>query len=277
MLKKSVFEYENYKAYLTDSIAQKPSAGRGEKSRMAKALQCHLAYVSQVLNGAAHFSLEQGEVLNRYLGHHEAESDFFLLLILYGRAGSANLEAYYAKKVRETRERSLSLKNRLDFKKALTLEDQAHYYSAWYFAAVHLLIAIPEFQTRQALQRRLRISAKQLSKVLAFLVSVGLASEEKGRYLPGLTSLHLGDDSPMISRHHANWKMLALRSIEEEAPGDLHYSSAITIARSDAARIRAVLVQAIEQVRPIVKASKEDDLYCYALDFFRVPGIEVAS
>ncbi|OFZ01781.1 MAG: hypothetical protein A2070_01290 [Bdellovibrionales bacterium GWC1_52_8] len=121
----------------------------------------------------------------------------------------------------------------------------AHYYSAWYYSAIHLLIAIPEFQTKEALHRRLRISLKKVSEVLAFLLECGLASEDRGRYTPGITSIHLGNDSPTIAKHHTNWRMHAIQALEHETPEELHYSSAVSIAREYMPRIRKVLTQAI--------------------------------
>ncbi|OFZ52170.1 MAG: hypothetical protein A2428_09825 [Bdellovibrionales bacterium RIFOXYC1_FULL_54_43] len=269
-MNKGLFELDDYKEYLAHVIRSRPKAGHGEKSRIAQALQCHVAYVSQVLNGPAQFSLEQAEMLNRYLAHSETESEYFLLLVLYGRAGTANLKEHYRKKVLQAQEQQLSLKNRLEFKKTLTLADQARYYSAWHFAAIHLLIAIPQFQTKDALYRRLKISMKRISETLNFFVECGLATEDRGSFKPGVTSIHLGNDSPMISQHHTNWRMQAIQSFEHEIPEELHYSSVVSIARADMPKIRKALTQAVEEVRRIVRDSKEDDLCCYSIDFFRV-------
>jgi len=47
-----------------------------------------VAFVSQILNEVSIFSLEQAEGLNSLLGHSADESDFFLLLVQCGRAGT---------------------------------------------------------------------------------------------------------------------------------------------------------------------------------------------
>jgi hypothetical protein len=48
----------------------------------------------------------------------------------------------------------------------------------------------------------------------------------------------------------------------------LHYSSAITCSEEDAIKIKGALVRAIEEVRGIVKPSKDEGGFVYSLDFF---------
>lgn len=74
----------------------------------------------------------------------------------------------------------------------------------------------------------------------------------------------------MFPRHHTNWRLESLRALERSTPESLHYSSVVSIAKSDVARARSVLVHAIEEIRAIVRESPEEDVYAYALDLFRV-------
>ena len=59
-----------------------------------------------------------------------------------------------------------------------------------------------------------------------------------------------------------------MSALERETQSELHYSSVIGVAHNDLPRIREVLVKAIEQVRTIVKDSKDEAIYCYDLDLF---------
>lgn len=272
-MKGSVFEYLDYKKYLNDWIESRSSAGRGERSRIADALRCHVAYISRVLNGDAHLSLEQAHMLNNHLSHVAEEADFFLLLVLHARAGTADLQNYYIAKLRSEIERKSVLKNRLEYRKQLPEVDQTTYFSAWYYAAIHLLISIPEFQTKETLARYLRLPAKRVGQVLQFLTTSGLAMEKNGKYQTGRTSIHLGNDSPMIAKHHTNWRMQAIQALERERADELHYSSAVTIAREHVPELRKILISAIEQIRKITKTSPEECLYCYSLDLFEIGGL----
>lgn len=262
---KSVFEYRDYKAFLRDRIAEK---GRGEKSRMAGVLRCHLAYVSQVLRGGAQLSPEQADLLNPFLAHSEEEADFFLLLVLYARAGTASLRKLYEGKIRRVLQERTQLENRLKNKKVLPAESQATYYSAWYYSAIHLLISIPGFQTKEELERRLRIPMSKINQVLEFLVATGLAEQSQGRFRTGQITLHLPSDSPWVPRHHASWRMQAIQSIERQEASSMHYTSVVSMSDEDAPEVRRILVEAIESVRAIVRKSPERAAYCYSVDFF---------
>lgn len=268
--KASVFEFTSYKEYLLHWISRRPNSGRGERSRIAETLRCQLAYISQVLSGPAHFSFEQAEALNALLDHTDDEADFFLLLVQLERAGTPALQKRVKKKIQEILNQRLILKNRLQFEKTLSREDQMTYYSAWYYAAIHIALAIPGLQTRDALARAFGLSISKVSQVLDFLLTRGLSKEEKGRYQIGDVRLHLESDSPMISKHHTNWRMQAIQSLEKETSSELHYSSVITVAEEDIPKIRESLVRAVEKVREIVKPSQDETLFCYTIDLFRL-------
>jgi uncharacterized protein (TIGR02147 family) len=269
-MKSSLFDFISYKEYLRNWIDHRPQKGRGERSRLAEALRCQLAYVSQVLNGSAHFSFEQAEAINDLLDHTDDEAEFFILLVHLERAGTPALKKRIQKKVQKILSQRLILKNRLKHEDTLNREDQATYYSAWYYAAIHMALAIPTLQTRDALVQAMGLPVSQVSRVLDFLQARGLAKEVQGRFRIGDARIHLESDSPMISKHHTNWRMQAIHSFERESTFDLHYSSVISVGEKDTHKIRETLVKAVEQVREIVRPSPDETLCCYSLDLFRV-------
>jgi len=108
-MKKSLFEYDDYKAYLKHFLAGNKDQGYGSRTKLAKQLNCNVAYVSQVLNKYANFSLEQGERINRFFGHGKQESQFFLLLIQKAKAGTRDLVERIDEQISEIRERRLIL------------------------------------------------------------------------------------------------------------------------------------------------------------------------
>jgi uncharacterized protein (TIGR02147 family) len=255
-----VFKYLNYKDYLKALIDARP---RGERSRVAEVLRCHLAYISQVLNGGADFSLEQAESLNGYLGHSPEESDFFILLVSLGRAGTAALRSFYQRKITAALEERA--KNRLPVKEArvLEIEKQATYYSAWYYAAIHMLLSIPEFKDENRLARHLGLSVSVVRRVMQFL--------ESAEILSGAARIHVTGESPLNTKHHMNWRLQALQSLEREIKDDFHYSSVISIAEKDRPKIEKILAAAIQEIRSVVKESgPEDSAFCYTADIFRI-------
>ncbi len=267
----SVFEFDAYKAFIKAWIASRPGHGRGEKSKIAAAVRCHSAYISQVLEHSAQLSLEQASDLAEYMGLGAQEARFFLLLIQRDRAGTKALRKHFEAPIQEILKARTLLRNRLGASQTLKESDQATYYSSWLYAAAHMAISLPLFQTREALAKRLGIPQSRAAEVLAFLAHVGLAIEEGGRFRPGTASIYLPENSPLVSKHHGNWRLQALRSMDDPHMHDIHYSSVATLNQKDLPKVRAVLVKAIEEIRAVIKASTEEDIvFCYDLDAFRV-------
>lgn len=267
---KTVFDYRSYKSYVTDSLDDLQHAKSGQRSRLARFIPCHSAYVSQVLNGNAHFSLEQGEKINTFLGHTEEESLFFLTLIQFERAGTTSLQNLFKKQLDAMLKKRDDLKQRLTYDKTLDAINEGVYYSSWHYAAIHVLVSIPNIDSKDAIARTLKVSNKRVAEVLEFLCRVGLVAEKKGKYSVGVNRIHLGSDSPHIGKHHTNWRFKAINSLDAPSDQDLHYSSVVTMSEKDAEKIRKILIEAIESVRAVVRASPEENIYCYGLDFFPV-------
>lgn len=261
---RSIFDFRSYK----DFLSEVSRGERGSRSRLAEAMNCHSAYVSQVLNGNAHLSLEQGEQVSRFLGLNKEEAHFFLLLVQYDRAGTAPLKSYFDVQIKEAVKKQLILKDRLVFKRSLSREDQAIFYSSWYFGAVHVLVSVAGCNTERGIAKYLNLPVAKVSEILNFLLSVGLIEKEEGKYQIGTSHIHLEHDSPMIAKHHANWRMRAIQAFDEVNVNDLHYSSVITCSAEDSIKIKAALVRAIEEVRAIVRPSTDEGAFVYCLDFF---------
>jgi uncharacterized protein (TIGR02147 family) len=265
MSPRTIFDYRDYKAFLSDTIERK---GHGERSRIAAALRCHLAYVSQVLNGGAQLSLEQADLLNTHLAHNEEESDFLLLLVGHARAGTESLRKRYEQRIRRVLAERARVEARLKLKKPLAPESRATYYSSWFYSAIHLLLSIPEFQTKDKIAQHLRLPMAQVTQALDFLVSTGLAEHSGGRYRTGQVTLHLENNSPLSPRHHSSWRMQAVQAIDRQDPANFHYTSVISMSPDDVPAVRKILVDAIEQIRAVVRSSPEEAIYCYSIDHF---------
>ncbi|WP_413291012.1 TIGR02147 family protein [Bdellovibrio sp. HCB337] len=268
----SLFEYKAYKDYLISLVGPRDQRS-GHRAAMAKALTCQPTYISQVLYGHAHLSLEQGELLSEHLGHTSDEKQFFLMLIQKDRAGTKRLERFFQEQMAEILRKRLVLTERLGAKTVLPENQQAIYYSSWQYAAVHVAITIPELQTFTALCEHLRISKSRLTTILEFLCSSGLAKQEGTRFITGDVQLRLGNTSPNIIKHHTNWRQQAIESLERETLQDLHYSGVVSLSEEDAIKIKDETMKFIQETIKTIKTSKEEKLFCLNLDFFDVKKI----
>lgn len=149
--------------------------------------------------------------------------------------------------------------------------DQSRYYSQWYYACIHVLISIPLFQTIEAISQYLKLSRETVSEVLDFLEKCGLAKQHNpGFFEIGPQHIHLGQDSANIQKHHTNWRLKTLQSLDRLNKRDLHYSVVFTLSENDAQKIKGRLIEMIEETMEKVRNSPEEVLYCHTIDFFQI-------
>jgi uncharacterized protein (TIGR02147 family) len=265
-----IFDFNDYRAYLRDWIAQRPDGGHGVRKKMAAHLSCQSAFVSQVLHGTVHLSIEHANKLNSFLDHDSQEADFFILMVLMQRAGDPQTRDFFARKIDRMVQERLMIKNRVKSKDKTSAEVKARYYSAWYYGAIRVLLTIPEMRKKEALTSRLRLPRETVNEALQFLQTSGLIYEKSGSYYPSETHLHLGADSPTVKNHHLNWRGKAIEAISAPKEHHVHYSSALTLSRKDMAKIRALLVGTIQHVHEIVEPSDPETMTALCLDWFEL-------
>lgn len=250
-----------------------PRNGHGEFRRIATHLRLHSTMVSQIFRGDRELTAEQAWSLCEYLGLNDLESDYFLALVDLSRAGTESLKQRIRRKLQEIRERALQVGNRLPQAATLTDAEKAIFYSVWYYSAIRLLTSIPEFQSVDALSNRLDLPKSLVSQVVEFLLSVGLCVEEDGKLKMGPSRTHIGADSPLIGRHHANWRFKAIERVgrvSKSSESELIFTSPLTIATRDAAEAREILLQAIEKISARVEGGDPEKLFCLNVDWFEV-------
>jgi uncharacterized protein (TIGR02147 family) len=264
---KSIFDYRDYKAYLRD-LAKSKGLRSGFKARMADAMNCQATYISQVLTGAQHLSLEQAEALARFLKLEEQERSYFFLAVQFARAGTVQLRRHFQSEMDAHLERRLNLVERFGRQSELTKEAQSIYYGCWVYAAVHIALTIPELRTVEALADHFRLPRKTVAEALSFLESLQLAQRSGSNYRIGTTFLRVGNDSPNLNRHHMNWRHQATESLDRQSKRDAHYSAVVSLSEADAARVKERIFEMIADVTTIVKDSKEEVIYGICFDLF---------
>jgi uncharacterized protein (TIGR02147 family) len=265
---KSVFDFNDYKAFLVAFEKARKSFERGFRSKLAEHLGCQSGYISHVLNGDAHLSLEQTMRASSFLNLNERERKYFLLLVEFGRAGTKELRDHFKTELTNYREEFLNIKSRVGDARALTEVEQSTYYSSWQYLAIHVLSSLPEYNDVKSLAQALSIPEQTTAQILLFLTQTGIIVEEKGKLKPGMTQVHLNRESPLIRQHHTNWRIAAIQSLANDAKTDIHYSTVSTLSEKDATILRSQMVKLIESYVETVKPSPEEVMYGFNLDFY---------
>lgn len=265
-----VFSFTDYRDLIDEFL--KSRFGRGAKVKLAEALNCQPGYISQVLGKTKiHFSPENIIKVSQFLGLTTTEEDYLMNLLQKERAGSVELKTHYESKLHKARIENLTFEKQLK-KRTSELDEvsKAIYYGHWSYSAIHMLISIPGFNTREKIVKRLQISEALAGKVLRFLLEKDLIQENRGTYSVGETRIHLKKDSPFIKSHHQNFRHKAILSLENENDFDLHYSSVMTLSVRDSIKIRQLVLELITKKDEILIPSPNEELICLNLDLVRL-------
>lgn len=259
-----LYKYSDYRQFLNQSISKK----RGMKAALARKLRCQTSFVSQVLSGRTELSMDHAVIVCEFLGMTRAESRFYLLLVQRSRAGSIELKRFLDSEIEEERKKQKTIREKIKVYDRLSPNLETVYYSSWWYSAIHILVAFEEFQTRASIVDRLNLAPHVVDEALAFLESSKCIRNEKGKFKINQTRIHLDEKSPLIARHHSNWRIKAIEAIERQDPSHIHYSGVIGISRLAAEKIKTTLYETLQKVEPEIQNSPEEEPRVLLLDFF---------
>lgn len=265
----NLFESVDYKAYLCSRVGE-AGQRKGVKSAMARALNCQPTYITSVLYSSANLSLEQAEALNSFFAHTKEESQFFLLMVSRDRAGTQTLKAHFQEQCDQILKSRLILTKRLGQHNPLNEQSRGQFYSSWHYLAVQIAVTIPEYQDHESLAKALDLPSNLIAEVLQFLCETSLVEKRGSKFFPTTTQIRLGNDSHHIRKHHTNWRIKALESLDRESLTDLHYSGIVSLSEADVVVIKDTLLRQLKANLKIIAESKEQKLYVLNLDFFNL-------
>ena len=263
----SFFEVLNYRELVKQRIKSLPKEGYGQLIRLSENLSVHSSLISQVLNGNKNFTMEQALKVTLFFGFSEREKDYFLLLVQLERAGDKDLRAYFARQIdvlRLNNDQIISRRNKpIDFSD----EAKALYYSDWNYMAVWLAASIESISTKEEIGHKLGIDRANINRIVEFLVSTGLCKETENRLRPRITNTHLAKTSPLINRHHINWRLKAIESFPRLSDEALSFTAPVSLSRQDFIKIKRVLLDAIEGISATVEASEPQTIAYLNIDW----------
>lgn len=257
-----IYVFENYREFLIKTLNEK----RGLRKDLAQYLSCQSGYISQILQGLSDLSLEQGIKTCSFLTLSEEESHYFMLLLQKEKAGNNELKKYFEDLINKIKSDRNDIKKRLKIKAELSIEDYHQYYSSWEYAAAHILTSITEFQTKEKMRNKLNLSHVRINEVLDFLCKKGLVEEIHSKFKIGKVRIHISKDSPFIISHHKNWRQHSINVLSERSAENVNYSGVFSISDDDVAKIKDIVMSAIEKSEAVIAPSKEEKLIYLGFD-----------
>lgn len=264
----SVFDFKHYRDYLKVRLAT-TGESRGLRTKLAEKTNTQPAFISRVLSGELDFSLEHSPVINELLQHTKEEAHFFNLLLMQDRAGNHLLKKYFKDQIDEILEKRTVFLDRVKASESVSVSDQAVYYSQWYYLAIHVLVGIQQFQSREAIAQRLGLALPTVSKAIDDLSKMGLVEIKGGRILMGKKRIYLAKNSPWISHLHTHFRNRAIGRIAEPDTDDLHFSAAMSVSKKVYDEYRKRLLDLMSEFDSKIADSKEEEMYAINIDLFR--------
>jgi len=266
-----IYDFKDYKRFIGSWIEEQPKGGRGQYAKLAEVSGLHKASISHIFKGQHSLSLEQAQKIAIYLGLGVEETNYFFLLVNYNRAGTASLRDFLGRQIETIRTEQTKLVNRVTRSRELASEERAVFYSNWAYSAVRILSSIPGMETRDSIFRRLGLSRPFGNRIVDFLVRTDLCVEVDGKLGMGPQMTHLESQSPLIARHHGNWRVKAMeRHPMLRSDDELSYTAPMSLSAEDVLRVRAFLADLVQRVDEVVGPSACERLYCLNIDWFEI-------
>lgn len=272
MTKIWIFRLTDYRKVL-QRILDEDGSTRGYRTMMSQAAGCQPAYMSQVIRGTVHLTPEQASGLCELWNLNDIESDYFITLVLLGRAGSKGLEQRLLRKLEKLREQHEKEKGTelRGTDTGYSREKALAYYFDWIPSAVHILLTVPGFDHPPVIAKRLCIDESVILNVLTILQELGIAKLKDGYWKTTTKSLYASDVSLFAPHHHRNWREKAAEYFRQgKLHTNLHYTSVFSLDKRAFQKIRDALDHAIKNSRQTALAAPEETISCINIDWFEI-------
>lgn len=264
----NIYKYTSYKDYFNDWVKALPKAGRGEYRKLAKKLTISTTMISQVFKGDKDLSLELASELCDYLQLNDSESDYFMLLVSYSKAGSFNLKEKLKKKIQASQAFAKKLENRVVKDTELSEASKLTFYSSWVYSAVRMMSDLPDINSSYEIAQRLNLPHTFVKKFLDFLIDEGLVAKAGSKLKIGSKTTHLSADSPLVSKQHQNWRLRGFDKMALQDPGNLFYTGPMALSKDVADQVHLELNALLDKVYKLVVPSPSEVVRCLNIDWF---------
>lgn len=264
------FEHTSYIDVIKEIISENVHT-RGYQSHLAKAAGCHASHLSHVLNGRAHFNLEQAIAVCEFWKFNDLHTDYFVTLVNQSRAGTDLLREKFTRdleKIRSDSLRGVSLQRNSTPVVVLESEQSIHYMSAWYVSAIHAALGIESLRTIKALAARFHLPEDQVALVLKELEAFKMAKQENGVWESTSLMALGGDTKSIIKIYHNVVRQKANVALDTRTEHDYFTTNLMSFGRSQIPEMKTRLQNAVRSILEDSQKSDQEELVFLTVDFF---------
>lgn len=271
---KSIFEYDDYRAYLRDFYVFVKARNSKFSYRVFARIGGFRSgnILKIVMDGKINIRPETAEKFCKALGLDSEEGSFFKNLVLFNQAATSEERSRHSRELLRSR----------TFRRLYPLsEAQYRYFDLWYYPVIRGLVALPDFQEDSdwvASQVCPPISPAEAGKALSELIQIGLLSrDETGRLRqanPTVTTSNAISSSSLANYHREMMKRAA-ESIDR-FPREKRDLSALTLAvsKESVGAIKELAEKFRRDILEVVgKTGANDSIYQLNLYLFPVTRV----
>jgi uncharacterized protein (TIGR02147 family) len=264
---KSIYDFTDYREFSKTWIDSQEGS-RGLRGRLAEAMGISSTMMSLMMKGEKNLSLEQAAEAAEFFGLNERETDYFFLLVEFGKAGTHKLQVKLRRQIREAQTQAKKISNRIPKDADLTDEVKAVFYSSWIYSAIRILSAVDGFNDVGSIAKRLQISPQAAANAIDFLLENHLCKKVNGKLTYGVARTHVASDSPFVNKHAQNWRLRGFQVMDHHNEDHLFYTKTMAVSAEAAEQIRRLLPAWVEEIDRISGPSDSEKVYCFNLDWF---------
>ncbi len=266
----NIFEHDNYRKIVQKWVYEQPKHGRGLYLKIAEYLGLDSSILSKILNGERELGIENAYLLADYMGLIPIEKEYFINLALLEKSSNHKFKKYVREKVDGIKKESQNISRRIQNEKKMDELEQSKFYSTWLYSAIWLKCSIGKGLSFNELLNEFSIQPETLTNIIEFLLQSGLLKSIDGKFQMGPTTVFVGKDSPMLIRHHMNWRMKSLERASALDKTDLMFTAPLTCSHKDFEKIKTKITQLIQEVSATAQASESETLVYFGVDCFTV-------
>lgn len=249
---KSIFDYDDYRAYMRDYYSAAKSQSKKFSFRyFSKAAGfASSGSILKVMKGDTNLSDEGIDKVAKALKLNRDESEFFKNLVHLNQATSADEKQFHASQILRSR----------TYRKIKPLSSsQFRFFSQWYYGAIRELIELPEFREDPkwiAERFYFMVTPKEAELAIEDMLVLGIIERDPSGRLK-MTNAHIsaGDEVSFSSAVHCHKQFLERASESmERVPREIRDISAVTIgvSREGAQRIKELIQEFRKEIVEVV-------------------------
>jgi uncharacterized protein (TIGR02147 family) len=258
----------NYRQYLKAKI-QENAQVKGYKADLARGAGCQPSYLSQVLAGDHDLTLDQAAGMTAYWKLDSCNSEYFLTLVMLGRATSP-----YLKKMLEDKLNALQR----DIPNSVTMVTDelkapaylaAKFFSNWYASAIHTALSLEGCGTVNGLSKRLGLSQREVEANLTLLHEMGLIENVEGVWVHKVHSFHFRGDFEKV--FHTSLLNKSIASMQDDEPNNTYQSFVLALSKKNLKELQSLISDFVKAISEIgsKEHEQEEEIVGMSLNLFK--------